>query len=387
MLPSRPFFACFAAVVAVVSAASCGGTDAATGPLPAVDGGLPDVVETDSAPPPPPCNAPKTTCGSACVDTSADTKNCGGCGTACQGPELCIASKCKYVPGFAARKVYLGDTDRAGVSGSTAWRTYGRDIDGIATIAGTDGGECMRAAGAPASTQTDGENGIDNSWGRNIIPFLLGLQPTPTKSTNDLLEAGARTLMLQFDTPPTQTGVAPFALVTAENTIAPKWDGNDSRPVAESSTTGGKPKNVFPAGAFAAGVLTSGDGSAAITLSFGFGAGAFDVPIRLTRISMTLAADGKTTTEGTVSGVVDTEELVTSFERVAGSISTSLCSGSTLDTIKATIRQASDILVDGKQDPTKSCNAISIGIGFDAVSVAVGPIAGPVAAPKDPCKP
>jgi hypothetical protein len=181
--------------------------------------------------------------------------------------------------------------------------------------------------------------------------------------------------------------VAPFALVTAENTIAPKWDGNDSRPVAESSTTGGKPKNVFPAGAFAAGVLTSGDGSAAITLSFGFGAGAFDVPIRLTRISMTLAADGKTTTEGTVSGVVDTEELVTSFERVAGSISTSLCSGSTLDTIKATIRQASDILVDGKQDPTKSCNAISIGIGFDAVSVAVGPIAGPVAAPKDPCKP
>jgi hypothetical protein len=151
--------------------------------------------------------------------------------------------------------------------------------------------------------------------------------------------------------------------------------------------TAGKPKTVFATGAFAAGILTSGDASAPFVVSLSLGGAAFEIPIRLGRITMTLAADGKTATEGTISGVVDTEELVASFKKVAGALSTSLCGGSTLDSITSTFRQASDILVDGTQDPAKDCNAISIGLGFEAAAVAVGAIATPVAPAKDPCVP
>jgi hypothetical protein len=385
---SRRFFAGFSVLAACAVAAACGGSDATPGPaVTPADGGLPDVVTADSPPPVPTCAAPKATCGTACVDLASDGKNCGACGKACAAGEFCVASACAVPSAYAARKVYLGETDRTGTSVPNAWKQYGRDIDGITTVTGSEGDVCKRIGGATASSMADGEGGIDNSFGRNIIAFILGLQPTPTKSTNTLIEGGGRTPLLSFATPPKQTGVAPFALVTAESTIAPKWDGNDSRPIAESSTAGGKPKTMFTAAAFTAGVLTSGSSSAPFVVSFAFGGAALELPIRLAQVTMKLSPDGKTASEGTVSGVIDTEELVTSFSKAAGAISTQLCSGSTLDTIKQTIRQASDILVDGTQDPAKDCTAISIGIGFDAVLVAAGPVAGAVAPPKDPCAP
>ena len=387
MLNAHRFFACASALAAALAAASCSGSAATAGSAPIEDGGLLDAGAADREPPPPACSAPKTVCGSACVDTSSDTKNCGRCGTGCNGAELCVAGSCTIVAGFAARKIYLGETDRTGMPVAQAWKAYGRNIDGIISVAGVDNGECRRIAGASSSSAADGNNGIDNAWGKTVLGFILGLQPTPTKSTNQLIEGGARTLMLKFAEPPKQTGSAPFALVSAENTFALKWDGSDSRPIAESSTTGGKPRTVFAVAAMAGGVLTSGVGSAPFALSFNFGGAALDIPIRLPQVSLKISVDGKTGSEGTISGVVDTEEMVASIEKSAGFISTQLCGGSTLDTIKQVIRQASDILVDGTQDPTKDCNAISIGIGFDAVAVAVGPVAGPVGPAKDPCLP
>jgi hypothetical protein len=195
--------------------------------------------------------------------------------------------------------------------------------------------------------------------------------------------------MLAFDAPPKPTTAGgAFALVTAEDTIAPKWDGSDSRPVAESSTTAGKPNAVFTSATLTGGVLASGLASAPYVLGFSSGGGlSFELPIRVATVSMTIAADGKTATSGTLSGVIPTEALVSAFERAAAASSPQLCGSSTLDTIRATVRRASDILVDGTQDSTKDCDAISIGIGFEAVSVVVGPVAGPVAPAKDPCAP
>ena len=74
------------------------------------------------------------------------------------------------------------------------------------------------------------------------------------------------------------------------------------------------------------------------------------IPFRHARVTMNVLPDGLRANTGTVSGIAPTEELVTELVKVAGRISTQLCGGSTLDTIKRTIRQASDILVDGAQD-------------------------------------
>jgi hypothetical protein len=48
------------------------------------------------------------------------------------------------------------------------------------------------------------------------------------------------------------------------------------------------------------------------------------------------------------------------------------------------IQQASDILTDGTQDPTKTCDGISIGLGFEMVDAARGGV-GPASATLMAC--
>lgn len=391
-MPSRPFWASFSALglslvgLMAAWAVGCGGSDAASNPEPVADGGTSDVQSDAAETPPLSCEAPTIACGNACVDTSVDFKNCGGCGKACKGAESCVAAQCFLVAGFAARHVFLGETDRAGVMNAEAWKTYGRNIDGITTDGATNNGECKKPTGIPPSVVVDGDDGIDNSWGKNIVPYLLNLQSTPSASLNELLEGGGRTPMLHFGDVPKRTGTVSLGLVTAESTIAPKWDGNDSRPIAESSTAAGKPKTLFVGATLAEGVLTTGDGSAPFVLSFVFGPSTLEVPIRLARVKMTIAEDGKTANQGTISGVIDTEELVGAFAKAVGSLNMSFCDSLFTPAAEA-IRRSSDILIDGTQDSAKDCNAISFGVGFDATFVAVGPVAGPVAPAEDSCPP
>lgn len=40
------------------------------------------------------CQSPLLQCGTACVDTTSDVANCGGCGVACQGSDVCSAGVC-----------------------------------------------------------------------------------------------------------------------------------------------------------------------------------------------------------------------------------------------------------------------------------------------------
>jgi glucosylceramidase len=46
------------------------------------------------------CPTGQTACGTACVDTSSDSSNCGGCGTSCSGGQSCQASQCKCPAGL-----------------------------------------------------------------------------------------------------------------------------------------------------------------------------------------------------------------------------------------------------------------------------------------------
>ena len=67
---------------------------------------------------------------------------------------------------------------------------------------------------------------------------------------------------------------------------------------------------------------------------------------------------------------------------VEGAISTSSCTASM--NILESIGQASDIMQDGTQDPTKTCDGISIGLGFTATIDQVGPTV-PAMTTPDPC--
>lgn len=106
------------------------------------------------------------------------------------------------------------------------------------------------------------------------------------------------------------------------------------------------------------------------------------LPMRKLFVQASIATDGSAAS-GVIAGVMNTEEFIASLKVVAGYVSMALC-GPAFDGIAQQIRQTSDILDDGTQDPMQTCNGISVGLGFDAAAsllngVALDP------APVDPC--
>ena len=73
---------------------------------------------------------------------------------------------------YAVSKLYLGDTDRTGVTSQTAWKAFGYNLDNLVTTKNSTD-VCTLAPGASKSTQADGNGGIDNSFGENILPIVI----------------------------------------------------------------------------------------------------------------------------------------------------------------------------------------------------------------------
>ena len=287
------------------------------------------------------------------------------------------------VGAFAVSAVFLGETDRSGVATRDAWKQYGENLDGlVSTKTSTD--VCKRVSGADSAKQEDGVNGIDNAFGRTVLGFLLGLVPTPSKTATDAIAAGNRTMMFNLLSSPPRFGMLGAEAVGSKPTFLP----TEVRPAVASTVNGGpdSPLSVSTTPSVAGGVISSGEASDIFWVEIPISGANLRIPVHHARVKMTVAPGSTDATNGTVAGVVPTEELVSEISRVAGRISTQLCGGSTLDTIKQTIRQASDIMADGKQDPNQSCDAISIGIGFVAKQVTAQGIGAQPPPEPDPCR-
>jgi hypothetical protein len=102
-------------------------------------------------------------------------------------------------------------------------------------------------------------------------------------------------------------------------------------------------------------------------------------------LTMNLDQAHQAATGGIVSGVVPTAALQSRVRTLAGSLDPTLCSSSTVDALLAQIATASDIMQDGTQDPTKTCDGISVGLGFEAHLVHLGPTTPPGPTMPDPC--
>lgn len=287
------------------------------------------------------------------------------CGTECDG--------------FAVQNFYAGDSTRGDFTVSaTAWKAFGDDIDGKTTLVNSTD-VCQRANGAPASVQVDGPGGIDNGFGASFVPLIQSLTGNPDLSFTGTTQIGngkASTSLFAID----GTGVgtaktrsyAGLALGTK-----PLFDGTDVWPIADESVTDGdrmKPITTFPASTLDNGSFDTGPNAAGPNgwVLVQIDKTAFRIPIRKMRLHGTVKGD--TIEDGIISGVVKTEELITEMKRVLGTASISFCSSSTFDSIAQQIKQMQDVLDDGTQDPGKPCNAISVGLGFEAKKVRLGAV-------------
>ncbi|HEX7600519.1 MAG TPA: hypothetical protein VF316_02895 [Polyangiaceae bacterium] len=286
---------------------------------------------------------------------------------------------------FAIQKIYLGESPRGGGAASNqAWKKFGYNLDGKITLAQSND-VCTRAPGAPSSNQVDGDLGIDNAFGAVILPIIQSAaslnEPSTTASAQ--FQTGKGTYQLSIkglgaDSSQTATGLSGGVFRSldyrGDSVVAVPFPGFGPAtdwPVrveglADGLTIAGGPKLVFGKADVSNGTFGGSGLDFPVSISFS----GLDVTLLIHHALVTFdhTAPG-TAANGTIAGVLDTEEFVLELKKAAGYISPVLC-GTQFDGVAQQIRQAADIMVDLSNVAGISCNAISIGLGFDATLVA-----------------
>jgi hypothetical protein len=366
----------------------------------------------------------------ACSSSSSSASSSGGGsgGGSSGGADLCASlpsGSCNDPPtkptsgtpasttphNYALHQLVLGDTDRSGNPSTTAWQDFGYDLDGkITTQSSTD--VCTLVAGSSKQVQVDGTKGIDNSFGSQIMPIIGTLDSTASQTLNTAIAGGSFTIMtyvVGFDdsagNTTTAAGLTGVLLAGGKYSAdggAPAWDTTTVWPVLPDpglitgcSATAGCPSGTDPVkdaviqfnGAFQTkGEFVSGAPNP-LTLSLSIGGQTLSLDIASAVISFDPSSPGSVT-NGTIAGVLDTQDLISGLMNVAGNISTSLCSGSAFQSIAMQIEQTSDIVLNGTtvSNPAgTTCNAISIGLGFNSTEIAVPSVIAP-GSPPTPSK-
>ena len=364
----RPLFAglslAVAALGAGLGAASCGST----------------VVEDGGS------GGTTTTSTTGTGGSGGDTGGSGGLGGGGAAPA------CYDTPDavFAIDELFFGDTDWSGAASPSAWKMFGRNVDGL-TTAGDLTGHCQLFGGAPAATADDGNAGIDNSWGRNVLPIMLGLAPDYSATVNDAIAHGDFTWIARLQglgAASSQTPVPGLFYEAAPLGHPAQFSELDCWPVYDGSLVDpldiDAAKLSLPDGALAANSWSS---DTAVTLTLNVPSGGMNLSLKIheAKISFALDANHQGATQGIISGVLDLDETLAMMQAVAGGFDPSLCSGATWDSIAAQFRQTADVMADGTQDPSATCNGISIGVGFTLWRASLGGIEEQPPPPPNPC--
>ncbi len=272
-----------------------------------------------------------------------------------------------------------------GEGNSGQWKKFGFNLDNlVSTTASTD--LCKPNSNAlTVVPYPDGDDGIDNSFGKNLLPLILSLYPTLVADSNAGIQKGIFTVLLKMDClPPTGdvTGMTTRLFAGTALGSTPKFDGTDKWPVApellgdpmdpESSTIRFHNSSVtgtmYDAGKDATFILT-------IPLNTKTTSTSVKLTLYAARTTMDLAGDRKSATSGRIGGVLNTEEFVAEMKKAGALLG--LCESPLFAGLLTQARQASDIMADGSQDPTKTCDGISMGLGFEMKEVQLGAV-GPV---------
>jgi hypothetical protein len=298
---------------------------------------------------------------------------------------------------FAVRALYLGDATRAGTASASAWKSLGYNLDGkVSNSRSTD--VCQRAQGASASVHTDGDTGIDNAFGLNIMAIISGLQPDATVAQNSRIGDGGPTTLFQI------TGLSADETQTATGLVVDAFAASPFDSIAEN--TGKKPTfslvdnwPVLPS-ATKSGTVASG---AAVRSSEAYMVGGtlvarFDLlnvqvlllqstmVLPLRKVVVTGRVSNGALSDGVIAGVISTADMRQAFATQLNVLTNQFCDPSSRENVLSLISQSADIAVDGSNPPTANCDAISAGFAFEAAAISEVKTVGSVPAPgKDLC--
>ncbi|MEZ4369518.1 MAG: hypothetical protein R3B07_01780 [Polyangiaceae bacterium] len=279
-----------------------------------------------------------------------------GAGVAGVGGDAGAAGGGFIEEGFYISEYQLGTLDPSGTPSVSAWQYYGADIDGK-TSTSASANHCRLQPGANPSVKQDGINGIDNSFGANVLPMLQGIEPSVAEELNARVAGGDSSV---FVTGPSGFGQIISGSIARANTFSGSAAGEWW--VSDVDYPGGN-------------ASCSIDGETLNDQVYVWSFGTWKLPLMIAGTELLVpirqpALGGKSVngvlSDMMLSGVIPAEELIEALRQVAGALDPSLCSGSTFDSIAQQVRAASDVRVDGTNgDPSLDCNGISIGIGLN----------------------
>ena len=125
--------------------------------------------------------------------------------------------------------------------------------------------------------------------------------------------------------------------------------------------------------------------TAPITLTFQLGE--FPLEFRIHNAIISAKVSGPAAKGGIIAGVLDPEEVLPVFAKVAGAIYAPLCDPVDFESIAVQVRATSDIMLDGNNRAGVPCDGISVGIGFTAKRIGDPKTTGSDPAAPDPCLP
>ena len=349
---------CFALALMITAAAGCGGGE--------------DTVGTGGSD-----GRGGSTSSSVASSSTGDATSSSTGGLTCSGESTVLAGT----------KLFFGE----GNSGQ--WKKVGFNIDNLVSTAASKD-VCKPNAGAtPLTPYPDGDQGIDNSFGKNLLPQIISLYPNWVTDINNGINNGTFDVMLKMECLPPMGDVPVMTTKLFGGTKlgkAPKFDGTEKWPVAPELLSNPMDPDssviVFSKSSVIGTTFDSGKNETFI-LTVPVMTQSMSTSIKLTlyaaQTTMILAEDRKSATGGMIGGVLDTEEFVAEIKKIGHLLN--LCDGSLFTNLVDQVRQASDIMADGTQDPNKTCNGISMGLGFEMKQVLLGDV-GPPATVGMACK-
>lgn len=275
-------------------------------------------------------------------------------------------------------KWFAVDAIRLGVGTASArdrdgWRSIGFDLDDRHTTpedSVENRNTCRRRPGALTKFLQDGHEGIDNNFGQHVLSTVLAFQDDPEAFVNDGIHAGRYTLVLKIEGLTGEDDAeVPGALYLGGDFGAgaskPTFTEADRWPINPLSLEGGadlaRPKVVFPRGYVRDGWWVSGElGRDSVDLGPMLSGADVSLPVEGAVIAVKL--DGS---DGIIAGAVDTAKLKAGLAPVARRLG--LCEGSAAyEEVVKTLGLAADLVVGAprSQDPSRECDAISLGYGF-----------------------
>jgi len=278
---------------------------------------------------------------------------------------------------LAVSELYFGE----GNSGE--WKSFGYNLDGLVSTS-TSKDLCQLNSMRSASTAyPDGDNGIDNSFGKNLLPTILSLYPTWVKDINAGIDNGRFTAIVKMMCVPAEGGDEPqFTTKLLGGTtlgVPPKFDGTDKWPIEPgllSDPLDPLSSTILFQTSSITGTTYDAGKDVIFIISVPVRTATESTSLKLTlynaHIKMDLAPGRKSATKGMIGGVLNTEEFVAELSKVGYLMG--LCGTPLFDNLMLQVRQSSDIMADGTQDPSKPCNGISMGLGFDTREAIIGDV-------------